>query len=184
MTKTVTDAFKDFEWQKIIDYANSLSDLNDAQLRFIKGLAIELAVEAMSNSDLTYVGKKHKDFDWPSQGVSVELKSVVSQRMYNKKGQVKTLPGIRLNNSMGTNKDALDPNNIADWLVAVLKDGAFAVSKQTVLSKAKHCGDGWDLKLTKNDIVEISGKIEKKNDYDPKLADIIRNAIKQSLSGL
>ena len=84
MTKTVTDAFKDFEWQKIIDYANSLSDLNDAQLRFIKGLAIELAVEAMSNSDLTYVGQKHKDFDWPSQGVSVELKSVVSQRMYNK----------------------------------------------------------------------------------------------------
>ena len=184
MNAQTIDSLKQFDWQKIIDYANSLSDLNDAQLRFIKGLAIEIATETLSNSGMKYVGEKHRDFEWDDFDIDVELKSIVSQGMYNKKGQVKSLPSIRLNNSMGTNKDALDPDNIADWLVAVLKDGAFAVSKQTVLSKAKHCGDGWDLKLTKNDIVEISGKIEKKNDYDPKLADIIRNAIKQSLSGL
>ena len=184
MSQPIIDAFKKFDWQKIIDYANSLSDLNDAQLRFIKGLAIELATEAFSNSDIKYVGEKHRDFEWPTFDINVELKSIVSQRMYNKKGKVKTLPGIRLNNSMGTNKAVLDPATIADWLLVVLSDGAFAVPKQTVLSKAKHCGDGWDLKLTKNDIVELSGQITKGKTYDPKLSEIFKNAIRQSLSGL
>jgi hypothetical protein len=184
MSQPIIDAFKKFDWQKIIDYANSLSDLNDAQLRFIKGLAIEIATETFSNSDIEYVGEKHRDFEWPEFDVDVELKTIVSQGMYNKKGEVKTLPGIRLNNSMGTNKAVLDPDNIADWLLVVLRDGAFAVPKQTVLTKAKHCGDGWDLKLTKNDIIEVSGRITKQKQYSTKLSESIRDAIKQSLSGL
>lgn len=185
MNQNIVADLKDFDWQKIIDYANSLADLNDAQLRFLKGLAIEAAVEKFSNSDIKYVGEKHRDYVWPSQGdISVELKSIVSQGMYNKKGEIKSLPGIRLNNSMGTNKDRLDPDTIADVLIAVLKDGAFAVSKQTVLSKAKHLGDGWELKLTEDDIVELSGCIKTKNTYDTKLSESVRNAVQQSLSSL
>jgi len=184
MSQPIIDAFKKFDWQKIIDYANSLGDLNDAQLRFIKGLAIELATEAFSNSDMKYVGEKHRDFEWDTFDIDVELKSVVSQGMYNKKGQVKTLPGIRLNNSMGTNKDILDPDTIADWLLVVLRDGAFVVPKETVLSKAKHCGDGWDLRLSKDDITEVSGRITKQKEYNTKLSEGFRSAIKQSLSGL
>jgi len=185
MNETIVKSLKEFDWQKIIDYANSLSDLNDAQLRFAKGLAIEAAVEKFSNSDLKYVGEPHRDYIWPSQGdLDVELKSIVSQGMYNKQGGVKSLPGIRLNNSMGTNKDKLDPDTISDVLIAVLKDGAFAVSKDVVLSKAKHLGDGWELKLTKEDVVELSGRIETKNTYNTKLSESIRDAIKQSISNL
>ncbi len=185
MNENTVKSLKEFNWQKIIDYANSLDDLNDAQLRFAKGLAIESAVEKFSNSDLTYVGERHRDYVWPSQGdIDVELKSIVSQGMYNKKGEVKTLPSIRLNNSMGTNKEKLDPDTISDVLIAVLKDGAFAVSKDVVLAKAKHLGDGWELKLTAQDIVEISGHITQKNTYNIKLSESIRDAIKQSISSL
>ena len=184
MSQPIIDAFMKFDWQKIIDYANSLGDLNDAQLRFVKGLAIEIATETLSNSDMKYVGEKHRDFEWDTFNIDVELKSIVSQCMYNKKGEIKTLPGIRLNNSMGTNKQVLDPNTIADWLLVVLRDGAFVVPRETVLSKAKHCGDGWDLKLTKDDIIEVSGRITKSKHYDTKLSEGIRSAIKQSLSSL
>lgn len=185
MNQNTINTLKKFDWQKIIDYANSLADLNDAQLRFLKGLAIESATEKFSNTDIKYVGEKHRDFVWPSQNdASVELKSIVSQGMYTKDGHVKSLPGIRLNNSMGTNKDKLDPDTIADILIAVLKDGAFAVSKQTVLTKAKHLGDGWELKLTEQDIVELSGKITTKNTYNTKLSESVRDAIKQSLSNI
>jgi hypothetical protein len=44
MSNTIDD-MKNFNWQKIIDYGNGLGDLNDAQLRFVKGRAVELAIE-------------------------------------------------------------------------------------------------------------------------------------------
>jgi hypothetical protein len=56
MTPEIISSLKGFDWQKIIDYGNSLADLNDAQLRFIKGLAVEQAVEAFADGDLTYIG--------------------------------------------------------------------------------------------------------------------------------
>jgi hypothetical protein len=85
---------------------------------------------------------------------------------------------------MGTNKSALDPMTIASVLVVVLKDGAYAVSKDTVLTNAKHLGDGWELKLTKSNIVELSGRILTKNKYDTNISKAIKNAIKESLSGI
>jgi len=187
LNQNIIDSLKAFDWQKIIDYANSLDDLNDAQLRFVKGLAIELAIEQLSNTDLTYVGLPHQDYVWPSQGnISVELKSVVSHKMYDRKGQIKnTLPGIRLSNSIGTNKTkTLDPTKISDLLLVVLQNGAFAVPKQTVISKATHSGDGWYLEVNKTDLVELSGHVTKKEDYQTKLSESIKGAIKDSLSGI
>jgi len=184
MTPEIISSLKGFDWQKIIDYGNSLADLNDAQLRFIKGLAVEQAVEAFADGDLTYIGEKHRDYEWPKHDIDVELKTIFSQGMYDAKGNVKSLPGIKLNNSMGTNKAALDPNNIADVLIAVHRDGAYAVSKDLVLAKAKHLGDGWELKPTKSDIVELSGRILPKNKYNTNISTAVKNAIKESLSGL
>lgn len=184
MTPGIIADLKSFDWQKIIDYGNSLADLNDAQLRFIKGLAVEQAVEAFGDGDLTYIGKKHRDYEWPKHDIDVELKTIFSQGMYDARGNVKTLPGIRLNNSMGTNKTSLDPNNIADVLIAVHKDGAYAVSKDIVLAKAKHLGDGWELRPTQSDIVELSGRILPKNKYNTNISTAVKNAIKESLSGL
>ena len=56
MTPAIIASLKSFDWQKIIDYGNSLADLNDAQLRFIKGLAVEQAVEAFGDGDLESYG--------------------------------------------------------------------------------------------------------------------------------
>lgn len=184
MNQNIVNDLKDFDWQKIIDYGNSLDDLNDAQYRFAKGLAVETSVEKLSNGNLVYVGEKHKDYNWPKHDVTVELKSILSQRMYDRHGEVKTLPNIRLNNSMGTNKDALDPAAVADVLLVVLRDGAYALDKATVLAKAKHLGDGWELKVTKDDITPISGCIKTKNVYKTNLAESIRGAIKQSMDVL
>jgi hypothetical protein len=184
MTPGSCSSLKGFDWQKVIDYGNSLADLNDAQLRFIKGLAVEQAVEAFGDGDLEYVGEKHRDYEWPKYDIDVELKTIFSQSMYDTKGNVKTLPGIRLNNSMGTNKSSLDPNNIADVLIAVHRDGAYAVSKDLVLAKAKHLGDGWELRPSKSDIVELSGRVLPKNKYNTNISTAVRNAIKESLSGL
>ena len=184
MTPAIITSLKSFNWQKIIDYGNSLADLNDAQLRFIKGLAVEQAVEAFGDGDLEYVGEKHRDYEWPKHDIDVELKTIFSQGMYDAKGNVKTLPGIRLNNSMGTNKASLNPDNIADVLVEVHRDGAYAVSKDVVVAKAKHLGDGWELRPTKSDIVELSGRILTKNKYNTNISTAVKNAIKESLSGL
>lgn len=184
MTPEIITSLKSFNWQKIIDYGNSLADLNDAQLRFLKGLAVEQAVEAFGDGDLKYVGEKHRDYKWPKYDIDLELKTIFSQGMYDAKGNVKTLPGIRLNNSMGTNKSALAPDTVADVLVVVLKDGAYAVSKDIVLANAKHLGDGWELKLTKSDIVELSGRILTKNKYETNISKAVKNAIKESLSSL
>jgi hypothetical protein len=85
---------------------------------------------------------------------------------------------------MGTNKSSLDPNNIADVLIAVHRDGAYAVSKDLVLAKAKHLGDGWELRPSKSDIVELSGRVLPKNKYNTNISTAVRNAIKESLSGL
>ena len=175
------DDLKDCSWQKIIDYGNSLTDLNDAQLRFAKGLAIEAVVEKLSNSDLTYVGEKHRDYHWPTHNVDVELKSIFSKTMYNQNGRLKAPPGVRLNNSMGSNDKTLDPNTIADIMVVVCADGAFAASKQDVLATASHRGDGWYLRLKKTQIMELSGCIVQQNKYNVNLADKVRNAIKESI---
>ena len=185
MTPAIINSLKSFDWQKIIDYGNSLADLNDAQLRFIKGLAVEQAVEAFGDGDLEYVGEKHRDYEWPKYDIDVELKTIFSQGMYDAKGNVKkNLPGIKLNNSMGTNKSALDPDNIADVLVIVHRDGAYAVAKDIVVAQAKHLGDGWELKPSTSDIVELSGRTLTKNKYNTNISTAVKNAIKESLSGL
>lgn len=184
MTPNIISDLKSFDWQKIIDYGNSLGDLNDAQLRFLKGLAVEQAVAEFADGDLKYVGEKHRDYHWPKHSIDVELKTIFSQGMYDAKGAVKSLSGIRLNNSMGTNKDSLDPTHVADVLLVVHKDGAYAVSKPTVLSKARHLGDGWELKPAKSDIVELSGHIVTKNKYNTNISQSVKNAIRESLSGL
>lgn len=184
MNPNVVEDLKGFDWQKIIDYGNSLSDLNDAQLRFAKGLAIEKAVECLSNSDLEYKGEKHRDYYWPKHNVDVELKSIMSQRMYNKSGTIKKLPNVRLNNSMGSNKSVLNPLQVADIVLVVCADGAYAVDKNVILSNAKHHGDGWEVQLTENQVTPVSGCITQQNKYNPDLAQRFRNAIAESISSL
>jgi hypothetical protein len=179
----IIDSLKSFEWDKIITKCNGLEDLNERQWRFAKGLIVELIVEKHSGVDgLTYVGKDHKDYDWPKYDSTVELKSGVSDTIYGKKGNLRTSYSFKLNNSLGTNKKSvLDPKDVADILLVVKNDGAFVVDKQTVIDRSKSNGDGFDVILKKEDIIEISGRIVVDNpeclNIKQRLLDAIRQVI-------
>jgi hypothetical protein len=182
MNQNIIDDLKAFDWQTIIEYGNSLDDLNDSQWRFIKGLAVELCVEKYSNSDLTYVGVKHKDFNWPTHNITAELKSQLSGGMYGKKGRLKKNYTIKLNNSHGTNNQkTINPADVADVIIVVRDDGAFAIDKATAIRNARAGGDGFEVKVTKDEIVELSGLVVPDRTFDTNLKHKIATAVQVSL---
>ena len=182
MNQNIIDDLKAFDWQTIIEYGNSLDDLNDGQFRFIKGLAVELCVEKHSNGNLVYVGAKHKDFDWPKHNITAELKSQLSTGMYNKKGRLKKNYSIKLNNSHGTNKQVtIDPADVADVIIVVRDDGAFAIDQATAIRNAKAGGDGFEVKVSRDEIVELTGLVVPDRTFDTNLKEKISNAIRDSL---
>ena len=178
----VLNDLKDFNWQFIVDYGNSLSSFDDAQWRFLKGLIVELAVEKNGEDTLTYVGAEHKDFDWYKYDMSVELKSQLSASMYTKVGELRKNYVIKLNNSNGTNNNNhLPEEHVADLLIVVRNDGAFVIDKQTVLANAIKQGDGFSVKVSKEEIIEISGRIFLKNKYNNTLKRGILETIKNEI---
>ncbi len=182
MNNVILQDLKAFNWQTIVEYGGALDELNDRQWRFIKGLVAELTVEKHAVNGLKYVGEDHKDYDWPAHNVTVELKSQFSGPMYNKKGTLKPNFTIKLNNSNGTNKKAtLDPNHVADILVVVRNDGAFALDKATVLANARHGGDGFEVYVLPSQIVEISGRIIPVTKHVSTLKQDITNAIRKAI---
>jgi len=182
MNPNIVADLKSFNWQTITEFGASLEDLNDAQLRFAKGLAIELAVEKYSNNHLVYVGEKHKDFNWNGKPETVELKSQLSATMYTKKGKLRKNYAIKLSNSNGTNKKKiLDPAHVADVLLVVRDDGTFAIDKDTVLKYAKAQGDGFEVKVNASVVTEISGPITVINSYPPTVKAAIYNAIRAAI---
>jgi len=182
MNQNIIDDLKAFDWQTIIEYGNSLGDLNDAQFRFVKGLAVELCVEKFSNGNLTYVGAKHLDFVWPRHNITKELKSQFSGGMYGKRGGLSKNYTLKLNNSHGTNKQkTLNPADVADVIVVVRDDGAFAIDRDTAVRNAKASGDGFEVKVTKSEIVELSGLIVPERHFDTGLKQKIMAVIRDSL---
>jgi hypothetical protein len=182
MNQNIVDDLKTFDWQTIIEYGNSLDDLNDSQWRFIKGLAVELATEQCSDGNLIYVGARHKDFDWPKHNITAELKSQLSTGMYNKKGRLKKNYSIKLNNSHGTNKQVtIDPADVADVIIVVRDDGAFAIDQATAIRNATSGGDGFEVKVSRDEIVELTGLVVPDRTFDTNLKEKISNAIRDSL---
>lgn len=180
MDNQIVQALKNFDWQNIIERGNGLEDLNDRQWRFAKGLAAELIVEKYSGENgLKYVGQDHKDYDWPSTGLTVELKSGLSGSMYGKKGNLCKRYSVKFNNSNGTNKkDQLNSNEVADILLVVKNDGAFAVDKETVIRCSKKGGDGFEVILTQNDIIPLTDKIVIDNAKSFNMKERLMNAIR------
>ncbi len=173
-----------FNWQTIVEYGLSLDDLNDRQWRFLKGLVAELTVEKHSANNLVYVGEDHKDFDWPKTGKTVELKSQLSGPMYTKKGRPKKSFTIKLNNSNGTNKkQTLDPAEVCDYVLVVRNDGAFVIDRDTVLANAYRGGDGFEVKVSAEQITEVSGLIVPKVKYKPTIRKDVFNVLRKGIPG-
>ena len=184
MNQNIIDDLKAFDWQTIIEYGNSLGDLNSGQWRFLKGLVCELITEKCSNGNLIYVGQDHKDFDWPRHNISisVELKSQLSTSMYTEKGRLRKNYPIKLNNSNGTNeKKELTTANVADIIIVVRDDGAFMIDQATAINRAKPAGDGFNVKVSKDEIIELSGLIVPDKTYDLNLKEKIMTVIQDSL---
>ncbi len=177
LSPQVVDDLKAFDWQKIIDLCSSFGDLNGEQWRFLKGLCIELTAEKYSTG-LVYVGEKHRDYDWPRHNISVEMKSITSAPLYGKRGKLRKNIGIILNNSMGTNKDKLDPDNVADVLICVCQNGAFVVSKSFILEKSVYYGDGWKINVNRDDMIEITGQLTGTPNTSIQIKQAVMQAIK------
>jgi len=179
-TKIVED-LKKYNWKFIIGYGRSLDQLNDRQLRFIKGFVCEELI-AMEDDQLECVREDHKDFQWHKHNVSVELKSQLSMSMYKGNGSLRKTFIVKFTNSNGTNnKDTLDPNSVCDYTLVLRNDGSFLVDKSTVLKKLIKTGDGFDLKLEAGDLIEISGHVVDTAKYDVDLDKVMMAAIREAI---
>lgn len=176
---------RSFNWQKIISIGKSLDDLNERQLRFARGLAIELATEHFCGTKhFVYVGDReaHKDFDWGDK--SVEEKTLCTFEMYTKKLKLRKTFNIKLNNSNGTNKSALNPDHVADYIIVVYSDGAFLIDKETAIKNAKYQGDGFMISINSSEITEITGPMKGIKTVDLDLKNKIINCIKDAISSI
>jgi hypothetical protein len=177
----IIEDLKKFNWQFIIDYGNSLGQLNDKQLRFLKGFVCEQLV-ASEDSTLELIRDDHRDFIWHKHNVSVELKSQFSMTMYSKKGDLRKTYTIKFTNSNGTNnKNKLSVNEIADYTLVLRSDGSFLLDKNTVIKNLIKTGDGFDLKINKHQLIELSGSINQQVKYYIDLENELLTSIRSSI---
>jgi len=101
--------------------------------------------------------------------------------MYTKKGKYCKNYSIRLNNSMGTNNRALSAQDVADIIIVVKSDGAFALDRATILANHTSMGDGVIVKVTADQIVPITGPISQKTVYNNTLKSSIMHTIERGI---
>lgn len=177
------DWAKTVDWQKINDVCDSLSDLNESQFRFLKGRFIELLLEHFSDGTLTYVGEKHKDFYCKKFNCTVELKSEFSTKLYYSKwDSLKLETSVIFSNTMGNhNNRNIDPSFVTDYLIIIKSDGAILVEKENILKNLWQRDDGYKLYLGPKDVVELSGRLKKKESYKLNLKEQIDNFLRLTI---
>lgn len=147
---------KKFHWEKILSNAIALEEFNKSKWRFLKSDIIEQTVTRYSNSNLVLVDEVHKDCDWPSLNTTLEIKSVVSNTMYNKRGKLRRNFTVKLTNSNGTNtKDKLEPSEICDIILFIFSDGAFVIDDKTACECLIKDGDGFKIKVPYTKIIPL-----------------------------
>lgn len=183
MNKEILEDLKnEFNWQLIIDFANSLTDLNYGQWRFAKGLVIEFTLEDHGEKTFMRVGLAHKDFDWTKHSITVEVKSQMSDAMYTpKRGDLRKKYSGRLNNSHGDNKTTLDPADVADLILVIRNDGSFVIEKEVIMAHLKYGKGHWDFVVPGDKIIEISGPIKTQVVYPTTLRHDLETVMKSAI---
>ena len=119
---------------------------NTNQLRFIKAVIFEKAIESYSENKIVYVGNTQEgcDLEIPELGnTRVEMKYVENALYSGKKKKTRPTTGaIKLMNSLGTNTHATLPDTYADYLLFVGSSGAMLFDKPTVTQHISSGGDG------------------------------------------
>jgi hypothetical protein len=145
-TKNVADFFKaNMDFQRFARLTKALgSQLNDAQLRFLKAMVFEQSVEEYSNGKIKYVGEEGCDFVIPSlNDVRIEMKYNEGALYTSSRKILREETGtIKLMNSMGTNTHKTLPASYADYLIFVGNQGAALFDKNTVKDSINPQGDG------------------------------------------
>jgi len=183
---------KSFNWNNIFSDALACDALNEAQNRFLKGRIIEKSVEWNSNGHLTYIGDKHKDFDWIGEKFEVEMKSVTSFRIYGKKGQIKEKFEILLSSVMGNKKQKPIESEICDLILILYRDGAFVLEKENVLKNIQSYEDGLRVRGHTSCLIPLTGLIQEENivknpkflNFSLELNKLIESGIKDSHAGV
>jgi len=178
----VIERMKKFDWQQIINKGAGLDAFNDAQWKFLKGFIVEMLAEKYCNGELVAVREDHKDYDWPSLGLTVELKSTLAASMFNKNGSVKKNYSVIFNNSRGTNSlSELPDEHVTDILLVIKNDGAFIVDRETVKKYAVSAGDGFKVNIPGSEIIDVSGKIHAQPEDMTHVKEKIIQVIKESV---
>ena len=181
----LTKTLRTFDWQTVINLVPSLTTLNDEQWRMIKGLIIEIATEFSSMKQLVYVGHHHKDFDWPSRNITVELKSATSGTFYKKNGNLRRKFSFKLSNSNGTNmKDSLTEDLICDIILFIKEDGVAYIDRQTAMKNIMKTGDGFVLIVDGCDLIEITGKLKTTKNLNLDFQELIKDTIYKKIKPL
>jgi hypothetical protein len=177
----IVNDLKKFNWQFVINYGNSLEELNDRQLRFLKGFVCEELI-ASQDPTLKCLREDHRDFTWEKHGLDIELKTQFSFKMYDKQGSLLDISNIQFTNSNGTNtKKTLDPKFICDLTLVLRSDGAVIADKQTVMDHLIKTGDGFRLNIPKEKAVEISGRVLPNAKYTTDFKSLLSKAVRESI---
>jgi len=185
--KAVVSDLKSFDWQKIVDYGNSLGPkFDEAQWRFLKGYIMEASSEVHANDPtFKYVGETHCDFKWSKHKITVEQKSKMAGKFYTKKNKLKKTISFILTNSYGTNNsNKISATSVADVLIGISSDGVVFAPKDIVMKHLTQNGDGFVVKIPASEITEITGYLEPGTTYENNLDQDIQTAIKENIKRL
>jgi len=105
--------------------------------------------------------------------------------MYNKSGLKRKRYTIKLNNTRGTNtKEVIHDDMVADIILIVNNDGAYAIDKETAIKYTKHLGDGFEIIIPSEEVIELTGKMTVKTHYQTNFKEQIKKLITESIKQL
>lgn len=148
-----------WDWNKILDFCNNIvSHIKGNQNMGNRGSLVEKML-LRQDTQLEYVGQKenHKDFRYHRFGnTTLEIKSLLSQKMYDTKGRLKSRFRVKLT-ALRSERELL-PAEIADFVLVVMKDGSFLVSRPVAFQSARPNGKNYDMILMSSSITKISDR--------------------------
>lgn len=155
---------KSFDWDFIIDFGlNKVNHIKGNQFNFWRGTLMEQVI-AKQDKQLDFIGggENHKDFNWlrfltaPDTPLTVEIKSLLKNQMYTRRGALKSSLKLNLTN-LRSARD-LTESEIGDIILVIMQDGAFVIPKHIAFQNQIQKGNKIDIDVPSKYVIEISGR--------------------------
>ncbi len=148
-----------WDWDKILDFCNNIvTHIKGNQNMGNRGSLVE-KILLRQDDQLEYVGQKenHKDFRYHRFGkITLEIKSLLSQKMYDSKGRLKPRFRFKLT-SLRSERDLL-PTEIANFVLVVMQDGSFLVNRKVAFQSIRPNGKNYDMILMSSNVIRLSDR--------------------------